>query len=105
MELGTFISKKMNDASAAANSALSAGDFNEDVIGRAYLLMGHIWANAKVTGEKCPGNRQTCQFLVAVDYFVKQNRQILHWKKNATVLLPLTGSISFTGRGLHARSG
>ena len=71
MELGTFYFKKMNNATASANSALNAAEFNKDVEGRAYLLMGHIWANAKVTSGDMPEIDKRANFWVAVDYFAR----------------------------------
>ncbi|HPV88275.1 MAG TPA: hypothetical protein PKU85_03560 [Bacteroidales bacterium] len=71
LELGTFYFKKMSNYSAAAQHALQSFEFNEETKGRAYLLMGHIWAMAKVRDGEMPDIDARANFWVAVDYFVR----------------------------------
>ena len=71
MELGTFCFKKMNNSSVAAQHALKSFTFNEDLRGKAYLLMGHIWAIAKVRNSDMPEIDDRANFWVAVDYFLR----------------------------------
>ena len=71
LELGTFYYKKMNNYSNAAHYALQSFEFNPATKGRAYLLMGHIWAMAKVRDGEMPDIDARANFWVAVDYFVK----------------------------------
>jgi tetratricopeptide (TPR) repeat protein len=71
LELGTFYFKKMNKSSTAAQYALQSFEFNEETKGRAYLLIGHIWAMAKVRDGDMPDIDARANFWVSVDYFVK----------------------------------
>jgi len=71
LELGTFYYKKINNYTAAAQYALQSFEFNPGLKGKAYLLMGHIWAIAKVRDGEMPDIDARANFWVAVDYFVK----------------------------------
>lgn len=71
LELGTFYYKKINNYSAAAQYALQSFEFNPEIKGKAYLLMGYIWAMAKVYEGEMPDIDARANFWVAVDYFVK----------------------------------
>lgn len=67
MQMGTFYFKMMKNNSAASESARKAMELNEQLKGKAYLLLGHIWANSKSTGDTDIDAR--ANFWVAVDYF------------------------------------
>ncbi|MDD2538327.1 MAG: hypothetical protein WC377_03645 [Bacteroidales bacterium] len=71
MELGTFYFKRMSNNAIAAQRCLEAFEFNEEIKGRAYLLMGHIWTMAKVRDGDMPDIDARANFWVAVDYFVR----------------------------------
>ncbi|HPX78902.1 MAG TPA: hypothetical protein PK603_01170 [Bacteroidales bacterium] len=71
LELGTFYFKRMNNSNSASKNALRSFTFNEDLKGKAYLLLGHLWAIAKVTDTETPEIDDRANFWVAVDYFVR----------------------------------
>ena len=71
LELGTFCFKKINNSSIAAQHALKSYTFNEELKGKAFLLMGHMWAVAKVRDSDMPEIDDRANFWVAVDYFVR----------------------------------
>ncbi len=69
LELGTFYFKKMNNNPMAADAARKAIEQSDAIKGKAYLLLGHIWAMAKATGGTEIDTR--ANFWVAVDYFAR----------------------------------
>lgn len=71
LELGTFCFKKMSNSTVAAQHALKSFTFNEELKGKAFLLMGHMWAIAKVKDSDMPEIDDRANFWVAVDYFVR----------------------------------
>ncbi len=67
LQMGTFYFKMMNNRPAAAEAARKAMELDEQLKGKAYLLLGHIWANSKSTSDSEIDAR--ANFWVAVDYF------------------------------------
>ena len=67
IEMGTLM-LRANNYARAANAARQAITKNSAVSGRAYMLLGSVWASMK-----CEGNEieRLSKFWVAVDYFTK----------------------------------
>ena len=67
IELGTILLRN-NSQARAANAARQAMEKNTAVRGRAFMLLGSVWASLK-----CEGNEieKLAKFWVAVDYFTK----------------------------------
>jgi len=67
-ELATFYFKKLGNASKAVDIAKTVPDYNPNMAGKAYLLIGTIWGS-----QKCHGNEVEVRapFWVAVDYMKK----------------------------------
>lgn len=68
LELATFFYKKCNKDASAVTYAKKAAELNEEVAGKAYLLIGTIWGS-----QKCSGNEVETRapYWVAVDYMQK----------------------------------
>jgi len=68
LELATFYFKKLNRAATAVATAKKAIEYDQSVTGKAYLLIGTIWAS-----QDCPGSEvdERSKYWVAVDYMVK----------------------------------
>ena len=67
-ELATFYFKKLNRSATAVAAAKKAIEYDRSVEGKAYLLIGTIWAS-----QDCQGNEVDVRskYWVAVDYMVK----------------------------------
>lgn len=67
-ELASFYFKKLGNGSKAIDIAKEVPDYNPDMAGKAYLLIGTIWGS-----QKCHGNEVEVRapFWVAVDYMKK----------------------------------
>lgn len=67
-ELGTFCFKSVVDRPAAIQYAKKAIELNPELAGKAYLLIGSVWASASCSGNDI---EKRAPFWVAVDYLVK----------------------------------
>ena len=68
LELATFYFKKLNRSATAVATAKKAIEYDQSVAGKAYLLIGTIWAS-----QDCPGSEVDARskYWIAVDYMVK----------------------------------
>ncbi len=67
-ELASYYLTKMNSTSMAVNCAKRAMDLDPSFSGKAYMLMGSVWA-----ASKCGGNEieSRAKWWVAVDFYIK----------------------------------
>jgi hypothetical protein len=92
----------MNNNSMAADAARKAIEQSDAIKGKAYLLLGHIWAMAKTTGDTEIDAR--ANFWVAVIILQEPKRPILRWQKIVQTGKYLPSVFPYYRRSFHARS-